>query len=196
MRLLLRIVGTSPAELRDVALLLVMRDLLARRSEAVALLLEDVTWAADGSATVLIRCGKTDATGQGEVRWLSPRTTTRLRAWLAAARITEGPIFRAVNKGDAVGAVLTAGDVVRIFKRLATRAGLDPAKVSGHSARIGMAQDLVASGAELPAVRQAGRWRSPTMPARYAEKLVAGRGAVARFYREQGGGVAAEHRFC
>ncbi len=45
-----------------------------------------------------------------------------------------------------------------------------------------MAQDLVASGAELPAVMQAGRWKSATMPVRYAERLVAGRGAVAQFY--------------
>jgi len=45
-----------------------------------------------------------------------------------------------------------------------------------------MTQDLAASGAELPAIMQAGRWKSPAMPARYAERALAGRGAVARFY--------------
>jgi integrase len=181
-RLLLRLVGPSPAERRDVALLLVMRDLLARRSEAVALALADVSFAPDGSATAIIRRSKTDATGQGEVRWLSPRTVKHLRRWLDVAGITEGPVFRAVNKGGKAGGPLTGSDVPRILKRLAERVGLDPAGISGHSARIGMAQDLVASGAELPAVMQAGRWKSPTMPARYAERLTAGRGAVARFY--------------
>ena len=184
-RMILRLAGTKPAELRDLALLLVMRDLLARRSEVVALQVEDVTFAADGSATVLIRRSKTDQAGQGEVRWLSPRAVTYLRQWLAAVGITEGAIFRAVNKAGKAGDALAASEVSRILKRLAGRAGLDPAAVSGHSCRVGMAQDLVASGAELPAVMQAGRWKSPTMPARYAEGMLAGRGAVARFYERR-----------
>jgi hypothetical protein len=66
------------------------------------------------------------------------------------------------------------------------RAGLDPAAISGHSARVGMAQDLVAGGADLPAVMQAGRWKSPTMPARYAERLLAKRGAMAGHYGRRG----------
>lgn len=184
-RMILRLAGTKPAELRDLALLLVMRDLLARRSEVVALQVEDVTFAADGSATVLIRRSKTDQAGQGEVRWLSPRAVTYLRQWLAAVALTEGAIFRAVNKAGKAGEALAASEVSRILKRLAERAGLDPAAISGHSCRVGMAQDLVASGAELPAVMQAGRWKSPTMPARYAEGMLAGRGAVARFYERR-----------
>ena len=83
---------------------------------------------------------------------------------------------------------LAGRDVPRILKRLVERAGLDPAGMSGHSARIGMAQDLVDSGAELPAVMEAGRWKFPTMPARYAERLNAGRRAVARFYAAGGEG--------
>ena len=58
---------------------------------------------------------------------------------------------------------------------------------SGHSGRVGMAQDLTASGAELPALMVAGRWQSPRMPARYTEKQALGRGAVARYYQERGG---------
>ena len=165
-----------------------MRDLLARRSEAVALELADVTGSRDGSATVLIRRSKTDQSGQGETRWLAPATVERLRAWLAASGIHEGPIFRAVNKAGGTGGPLTGGEVPRILKRLAALApGLDPAAVSGHSCRVGMAQDLVAAGEELAGVMQAGRWRSPMMPARYAEKLEAGRGAVARFYGKRRG---------
>ena len=45
----------------------------------------------------------------------------------------------------------------------------------------------MAGGADLPEVMQAGRWKSPTMPARYAERLLAGRGAVARYYEKRGG---------
>lgn len=45
-----------------------------------------------------------------------------------------------------------------------------------------MAQDLSASGCELPALMTAGRWESSQMPARYTRSQVAARGAVARYY--------------
>ena len=176
--------GNDLTAIRDVALVLTMRDLLARRSEVVALDLDDLQRADGGAGTALIRRSKTDQTGVGEVRWLSPETCAQLRRWLKAAKIDDGPVFRPVNKAGVVGdTALQGGEVSRILKRLAARAGLDPATISGHSARVGMAQDLVAGGADLAAVMQAGRWKSPTMPARYAERLLAKRGAVARLLR-------------
>ena len=183
-RMAIRAAGPAPSLSlqRDLALMMVMRDLLARRSEAVALDVEHVAFAKDGSATVLIARSKTDQEGQGAVRWLSPRTVTHLRRWLAGASITTGPVFCAVNKAGAVGERLTVRDVPRILKRLAALAGIDASGISGHSCRVGMAQDLAAEGAELPAIMQAGRWKSPEMPARYAERMIAGRGAVAKFY--------------
>jgi len=71
------------------------------------------------------------------------------------------------------------------MKKLAKRGRIAHERVSGHSLRAGMAQDLVGAGAELPAVMQAGRWRTPAMPARYAERLLAARGAVARYYERR-----------
>ena len=53
------------------------------------------------------------------------------------------------------------------------------------AARIGMARDLVASGAGVAAVQVAGRWASPQMPSYYARAELAGDGAVARFYGEE-----------
>ena len=183
-RMAIRAAGPAPSISlqRDLALMMVMRDLLARRSEAVALDVAHIAFAKDGSATVLIARSKTDQEGQGAVRWLSPRTVTHLRRWLAGASITTGPVFCAVNKAGAVGERLTVRDVPRILKRLAVLAGIDASGISGHSCRVGMAQDLAAEGAELPAIMQAGRWKSPEMPARYAERMTAGRGAVAKFY--------------
>ena len=55
---------------------------------------------------------------------------------------------------------------------------------TGHSGRVGMAQNLAATGTELPALMTAGRWKSSRMPARYTERQAAGRGAVARYYGE------------
>ena len=50
-----------------------------------------------------------------------------------------------------------------------------------------MAQDLAASGVELPELMTAGRWKSSRMPARYTERQAAGRGAVARYYQDDRG---------
>lgn len=76
--------------------------------------------------------------------------------------------------------------VSEIFKRRAEAAGIDPALVSGHSLRVGAAQDLTAAGFGLPAIQQAGRWKSPAMPARYAEKIVPKQGAMAQLANKQG----------
>jgi hypothetical protein len=48
-----------------------------------------------------------------------------------------------------------------------------------------MAQDLAGSGAELPALMEAGRWESPAMPARYTRSQAAARGAVAGYYNRR-----------
>lgn len=174
--------GTRPIDVRNLALLLVMRDLLARRSEVVALDVADVSYDRDGSGIATIRRSKTDQAGEGAELYLSPVAVAQLRRWTAAARIVEGPLFCAVGKGGAIGERLQAPEVARIVKRLAREAGLPATRLSGHSCRVGMAQDLVAAGADVAGVMQAGRWKSPQMPARYSARLQAKRGAVARLY--------------
>lgn len=69
---------------------------------------------------------------------------------------------------------------------MANAAGIDPADFSGHSARVGMAQDLLADGADLASLMQAARWKSPRMAMRYTEALAAGAGAVARLHARRG----------
>ena len=49
---------------------------------------------------------------------------------------------------------------------------------SGHSTRVGAAQDMLAAGLELGEVMQAGSWKSVAMVARYGERLIARRGAA------------------
>ena len=48
-----------------------------------------------------------------------------------------------------------------------------------------MAQDLAATGVELPALMTAGQWKSSRMPARYTERQAGA--AVTRYYQESGG---------
>lgn len=95
----------------------------------------------------------------------------------------DGALFRSVGKAGAVGGPLDPGDVARVFKAMAASAGISPelvAAISGHSSRVGAAQDQVRHGVELPAVMQAGGWTSPAMVARYSAKLEARRGGAAK----------------
>jgi len=178
--------GSTVRELRDLALLLVGRDLLARRAELVALQVGDVTRNDDGSGVATIRRSKTDQAGEGADCYLGHETLAAVDRWLAASGITSGALFRSMKKGGNVTErALAAGEVSITLKALAKRAkiAVDRAqRVSGHSLRVGMAQDLVAAGLDLPAVMVAGRWKSPTMVATYARKLLAGRGAVAQYH--------------
>ena len=71
---------------------------------------------------------------------------------------------------------------------MARTAGLPPivvACISGHSARVGAAQDMIAAGIEMPAILQAGRWRTVAMASRYGERLLPGRSAAAQLARLQ-----------
>jgi hypothetical protein len=76
---------------------------------------------------------------------------------------------------------LSTSQIGRRVRAAALAAGLGDG-FTGHSGRVGMAQDLAAAGVELPALMVAGRWQSPRMPARYIARQEAGRGAVARYY--------------
>ena len=58
--------------------------------------------------------------------------------------------------------------------------------LAGHSTRVGAVQDMIASGIELPAILQAGRWKNTLMVQRYGERLLAKRGAAARLARIAG----------
>lgn len=180
LRRIVEAAGTRIIDQRDLALVLVMRDLLARRSEAVALDVADISYDRDGSGTVMICRSKTDQTGEGKELYLSPPAVAQLRCWIETAGIAEGPIFRTVDKAGRPGDRLQAPEVARIIKRLARKAGLPADRLSGHSCRVGMAQDLVAAGADVAGLMQAGRWKSMQMPARYSERLEAKRGVVAQ----------------
>jgi site-specific recombinase XerD len=173
--------GNSVRNVRDFALLLAGRDLLSRASELVALTVADLE-AGEGGMLVQVRRHKTMT--QAHAYYIGPEAAEAVQAWLTRAGITQGPVFQSLTKGGkATGRPLTTRDVRRTLKALAVAARLGHGKdVSGHSLRVGMAQDLVATGTDLAGVMQAGGWTTPRMVARYTEKLTARRGAVARYY--------------
>jgi len=180
--------GEALIDKRDRALISLAYDTLCRRSEIVALDLADLEIGDDGTGTALIRRSKTDQAGEGSVRFLAFDTCQHLATWISAAKITEGALFRAVRKGDWINGRLGGGDVARIVKRRACAAGVEPeivSALSGHSSRVGAAQDLVAADLGVAEVMQAGGWKTPTMVARYTEHLQARRGAMAKLAAKQ-----------
>ena len=145
--------------LRDRALLLVGFAAGMRRGELVALDVGDVVEEPEGLA-VTIRRSKTDQEGQGRVVGIvrgsrGPLTdpATAVREWREAAGITEGPLFREVDRGGRVGATrLSDRAVARIVKKAAASVGIDPALASGHSLRSGLATSAAAAGAPERAI--------------------------------------------
>lgn len=173
--------GKRLAGLRDAALIAVMSDALLRVAEVEAL---DVAEVDLDAQTVTIRRSKTDQEGAGVVLYLGAPTRDRVQAWLDAAGITDGALFRAVTKGGTVRGRLGGRDIRRRVVARATAVGIG-GRVSGHSLRVGAAQSLAAAGASVVEMQTAGRWRSPQMPGLYARHQLAKQGAVARLrYRE------------
>jgi len=161
-----RIIATLPEDLqgaRDRALLLAGFAGGFRRSELAALRVGDLETTPDG---LIVRLGKskTDQEGQGRPVALpygsDPRTcpVRALRTWLQQAGISDGPLFRAIDRYGLVGEhALHTDSVGYLVKRAAGRVGLQTAEYAGHSLRAGLATQAAMNGAsELAIMKQTG----------------------------------------
>lgn len=174
---------------RERAMLCVAYETMARRGELVAFQVADLDFHPDGTGQAIIRRGKTDADGQGRLAYLSRETVRWVKIWLENAEIYEGALFRRLIGKDKVGRALNPGSIAPIYKRVAQWIGMPArfiAEVSGHSTRVGAAQDLAALNIDLAAITQAGGWKSPRMPLQYSEKINAARSGMARAAKAAG----------
>jgi site-specific recombinase XerD len=155
--------GEDLKGLRDRALLLIGFAGAFRRSELVALNVEDLEESELGYK-VTIRHSKTDQEGVGQtiaiVRGSVACPVAALKAWLGAAGITAGSIFRSVRKGGGVGGRLPSQTVADIVKAHAERVGLDPALFAGHSMRSGFLTSAAKRGASIFKMMDQSRHRS------------------------------------
>jgi integrase len=133
-----------------------------RRSELAALELVDLAPVED-CYRVLIRRSKGNQEGEGQEvalpRGYRLRPVEHLRAWLAAAGITEGRVFRSVISGH-VGAAMSSYAISLRIKLLVRRAGHDPATFSGHSLRSGFLTSAAESGADVSKMMEVSRHKS------------------------------------
>jgi site-specific recombinase XerD len=171
-----RMMATLPANLlgaRDRALLLTGFAGAFRRSELVSLDVADVNLTRDG-AVITLRRSKTDQEGQGRKIGIPygsrPETcpVRAIQAWLEASGISEGALFRSVDRhGKLQAGRLSDKAVALVVKRAAEAAGLDPAKYAGHSLRAGLATSAAAAGASERAIMAQTGHRSVNMVRRY-----------------------------
>ena len=78
-----------------------------------------------------------------------------------------------INRGGGIArSSLNSGQINRIYKKIARKAGLNESAIEGissHSMRVGAAQDLLNSGASMPITMQRGRWPKTDTVMRYLE---------------------------
>jgi site-specific recombinase XerD len=164
---MLGMVATAPdklAGLRDRALLLVGFAGAFRRSELVALDVADIEETETG-LLVAIRGSKTDQEREGATIAIARGDVAcpvkALRAWLDAASIEAGPLFRPINKAGTVAATrLTCRSVANFVKAYAGRAGFDASTFSGHSLRSGFLTSAAGNGASIFKMMDVSRHKS------------------------------------
>ena len=160
--------------LRDKSLLLLTFAGGLRRSELVALTVEDAVYFPEG-VVITIRSSKTDQERAGQKVAIAlgknPDTcpVRSLRAWLLKGGITTGPLFRGVNRwGQVQTEALTDQVVALLVKKYAQLAGLDASLFSGHSLRAGLVTSASRiAGVDERLIMKQTRHKSEAMVRRY-----------------------------
>jgi len=162
---------------RDRALLLLGFGGAMRRSELVALQVDDIKPVRHG-VVVLIRQSKTDQEGKGAEVGIQYNKKTdicavlALQGWLKAAGVTTGPIFRPIAKGGRIlEQQLSDRAVADVVKAAVASVGLDPKLYSGHSLRAGCATSAAQAGYDLMQIMQQTRHKSVDVAKIYVREV-------------------------
>jgi integrase/recombinase XerD len=172
--LLAKMIDAQPDTLvgkRNRLLLSLGYDFLARRSELVAIRTEDLTFTPDGALKGIIRRSKTDQYGRGRLVFGSERSAKLLKNWLRQKPKEIQLVFCPVNHGRCLDRAICDRQVNEIIKQGLVRVKRYPRpsdlEVSGHSLRVGAAQDLLIKVHDMAAIMRAGGWSEPSTVARY-----------------------------
>jgi integrase/recombinase XerD len=162
----------DPWGMRNRAMISLGYDLLTRRSELVAMRSDDVEFRNDGTLRAIIRRSKADPFGMGRIAFSSKRSAKLLRDWIAWRGPEIQPLFCGIYQGKPINRALGTTKVKLIIKEAAAMAGVSAEEVaafSGHSLRVGAAQDLLCAGYDTAAIMRAGGWKSVNVLGRYLE---------------------------
>lgn len=175
-RIMMRLLPDTIIGVRDRALLLIGFAGALRRSELVALDVEDLEFQQAG---VVLHIGrsKTDQEGEGQEvaipfgQYEATCPVVAVQSWLSVAGITSGPVFRGVDRHGNVSPVRFSDRAVAlIVKKITGIAGLEPSEYAGHSLRSGMATSASRAGASERSIMDQTRHRSVTMVRKYIQR--------------------------
>lgn len=183
--------GGSLRDIRDQAILMVaFASGGRRRSEIAALRVEQVSVEPpidmqDGPAlpSRAIHLGRTKTSGADheEVVYLTGRPVDALNAWLCAAKIDMGSVFRAIDRwGNVSLRELDPKAINDIVKQRAETAGLDPRDFSAHGLRSGYLTEAANRGIPLPEAMEQSRHRSVQQASSYYNNAARRTGRASR----------------
>jgi integrase/recombinase XerD len=156
--------------LRDRAMIAVGYDTLCRRSELANIAVDDLVRLPNGGGKILVRRAKNDPFGDGRWAFLSAKALAHLDRWLEASGVAEGYVFRRLINATVHRISIDSLTVNRRIKAAAERAGLEESvwrTLTGHSMRVGAAQDLMCAGRDILVIMTAGGWTSMNVVGRY-----------------------------
>ena len=140
--------GVDLVGLRNRAILTLTWAGCSRRSEIAGLDVADLAFVPEG-LVITPRKTKTDQEGRDTEKGIPYASEAALcavratRAWLTAASITDGPVFRSIAWGEIGKTRLTDQSIAHIVKKTVKSAGFDPKIFSGHSLRAGFITSAV-----------------------------------------------------
>lgn len=147
-----------------------------RRSELTSLQIEDVSITREG-LIIHLKWSKTDQKGEGQFVAIpygnNPLTcpVRSLEDWLDASGITEGPLFRRIDRHENILEGLTPQSVRLIVKSCCEQVGLDSKKYGAHSLRSGFCSTAAKAGkAEHQIMKQTRHKRADSLQ-RYIKKV-------------------------
>jgi integrase len=163
--MLLEIRGDDLKAKRDRAIILLGFAAALRRSELVALNVDDLTFCREG-LRLAIRWSKTDQGGNGAevvVPFVPNKSLCAVRAirqWLDASGISEGPVFRSFSLQRRISErALDGQDVANLVQKLARNARLD-GDFGAHSLRAGFVTVAAQAKVSLDAIARTTRHKS------------------------------------
>lgn len=181
----------SLRDVRDKAILMVaFASGGRRRSEIAGLRREQLTdeppiEVPDGPPlpSLAIHLGRTKTTTgeQDDVVYLTGRPVEALNAWLVAAKIDRGSVFRAIGRWGTVSRrQIDPQSVNAILKQRAEMAGLDSGEFSAHGLRSGYLTEAANRGIPLPEAMEQSRHRSVQQASAYYNSATRRSGRAAR----------------
>ncbi|SEI20405.1 site-specific tyrosine recombinase XerD [Rhizobium tibeticum] len=190
-RLLATCESDSLRDLRDRAILMVaFASGGRRRSEIAGLRREQLTVeppiaVPDGPPlpSLAIHLGRTKtSTGeQDDIVYLTGRPVEALNAWMTAAKIESGSVFRAIGRWGTVSRrAIDPQSVNAIIKQRVEMAGLEPGEFSAHGLRSGYLTESANRGIPLPEAMEQSRHRSVQQASSYYNSATRRSGRAAR----------------